>query len=232
MYSCPDLYVVFCPDIRRGVRTCRWDAWDMYRLDYPLDCSDYRCFILCWLYLAEPSTGELIINGWDLRTPVLGESGWYSLLPGVLYCSDGFAYPVIPDNSAEINPHWASRVFRMSLMWMDEFLEWFCSHFWVWYFWYISSPTHSRAYLHQLIHETMSLKISRPHDGQDVFISLENISISSPHRGQILSESVGVFRLVTPGQRSIIVLIPWCIQIVFSMVLPSPILMNWKPSVR
>lgn len=33
-------------------------------------------------------------------------------------------------------------------------------------------------------------------------------------------------------KQSIIVLIPWCIQIVFSMVLPSPILMNWKPSVR
>ncbi len=93
-----------CTNIRKGIRSCRWDVRDMYCLDYSLDCSYYRCFIFSWLYLAESSDREFVINGWDYRPPVLGEYGWYCILSGVLYYSDDFAYSVIQASGAEMNP--------------------------------------------------------------------------------------------------------------------------------
>jgi len=67
---------------------------------------------------------------------------------------------------------------------------------------YVSSPTHSFAYLHHWMQDSMSLKTSKPHLLHFTEISFENTSTSSPHCGHFLIVRVGVRILAAPGQRS------------------------------
>ena len=67
---------------------------------------------------------------------------------------------------------------------------------------YISSPMHSRAYLHHWTHEVISLKITNPQLLHATLRSFEKISTSSPHCGHFFIDSVGVRRFAAPGQWS------------------------------